>query len=361
MVTPPADHVDGLPLPVSRGQRLTAVAMLLAVALAFTFPVLTGKVRFPVDFAGPAPGEVAKPLANPELGDAFFAFYPWHSYLGERLREGQPPLWDPYRLGGTPFAADITTGTWYPPNWLYASGHILATFTLIAVASIVAALFLAYWFFRVIELHPYAAALGAVAFVFSAFMMKWSANEHVFGSSMWLPLALGGIEVARRGRFRRGILLAGVGLALSVLAGHAQIALYVWLATFIWAAAGRGRRPPGGSAAGPVFVRRSAAVVAAFALAGGLAAIQLLPTAEFSGHIVRQKTTFEVAKFTALPTEHLPTLVLPDYLGSPLDGNYAGPGVNYTETAWYPGCSPSPWPCSASSPAPAARPRSSPS
>ncbi len=313
--------------------------MLVSVALCFTFPVFTGKVRFPVDFAGPAPGQVAEPLVNPELGDPFFVFYPWHSYLGHRLGQGELPLWDPYRFGGTPFAADISTGTWYPPNWLYASGHILASFTLIAVASIFGALFLAYWFFRVIELHPYAAVLGAVVFVFSAFMMKWSANEHVFGSSMWLPLALGGIEVARRGRVRRGVVLAGIGLALAILAGQAQIALYVWLATFIWASlavAGGVRATPPAERRGWL-VRNGAALAGAFAIGLGLAAIQLLPTAQFSEHIIRQKTTFDVARTTALPIRHIPTLLLPDYLGSPLDGNYAGPGVNYTETAWYAG------------------------
>ncbi|HVF13724.1 MAG TPA: YfhO family protein [Acidimicrobiales bacterium] len=338
MENPSADTVDGSPpAAVSKGRRMVAVAMLLAVGLSFTFPALAGRVRFPVDFAGPAPGEAAGPLANPELGDAYFALYPWHSYLGERLGQGDVPLWDPYRLGGTPFAADTATGTWYPPNWLYASGHILSSFTLIAVVSIFGALFLAYWFFRVIELDPLAAALGAVAFALSAYMIKWSSNDAVFGSAMWLPLALGGIEVARRGPVRRGVLLAGTGLALSVLAGHAQVALYVWLAALGWAslAVVGGLRDPRDRVRW--FVRRAAAVAAAFALAVGLAAIQLVPTAELSGHIVRQTTTFDVAKSTALPPEHLPTLLLPDYRGSPLDGNFVGPGINYTATAWYAG------------------------
>jgi hypothetical protein len=325
--------------PARAKESRVAVALLVAIWLAFTFPAFTGKARFPVDFAGPAPGQEARPQANAELGDAFHAFYPWHSYLGDRLRDLELPLWDPYRFAGTAFSADIGTGTFYPPNWLYASGRVLATFTFIALASILASLLLAFWFLRTVRLHPYAAAVGAVVWTFSAFLMKWSTNEHVFGSAMWLPLALGGLEVARQGRFRRGVALATLGLALSLLAGHAQVALIVWLATGVWALVGLGFTAAGGPASvGAAGVgRQVAAAAAAFGLAGGIAAVQLLPTAQFTSLILRQETTFEAAGRTKLPPEHAPTLVLPDFRGSPLDGNYAGPGVNYTETAVYAG------------------------
>lgn len=324
------------------GERLhgrIAVVLLVAIWLAFTFPAFAGKARFPVDFAGPAEGEPSRALVNPELGDAFFAFYPWRTYLGDRLNSGQLPLWDPFRFAGTAFAADSTMGTFYPPNWLYATGQVLVTFTVIALASLLGSLLLAYWFFRVVRLHPYAAALGAVVWTFSAFLMKWSTNEAVFGSAMWLPLALGGLEVARRGKLRRGVLLAATGLALSLLAGHAQVALIVWLGVAVWALVSiafsvTGRDPARES---DDLRRQLIATAAAFGLALGIAAVQLLPTAQFAGLIFRQKTTFENARRTALPTEHAPTLLLPDYLGSPLDGNYRGPGVNYTETAVYAG------------------------
>ncbi|HET7720344.1 MAG TPA: hypothetical protein VFK43_10285, partial [Acidimicrobiales bacterium] len=129
-----------------RFQSRLALALLVAVWLLFTFPAFTGKARFPVDFAGPAPGQEGKPQVNAELGDAFYAFYPWHSYLGDRLRDLDLPLWDPYRFAGTAFSAAIGTGTFYPLNWLYASGHVLATFTAIALASLLASLLLSYWF-----------------------------------------------------------------------------------------------------------------------------------------------------------------------------------------------------------------------
>lgn len=324
-----------------RRQRRVALALLLAAWLAFTIPAFTGKARFPVDYGGPAPGQTAGPVQNPELGDAYYALYPWYSYLGDRLRDGDLPHWDPYRFAGTPFAANPANGVWYPPNWLYATGHVLAAFTVVALGSMLAALLLTYWFFRMFDLHPYAAALGAIVFVFSAFMLTWSANLPLFGSSMWLPLALGGLELTRRGKLRRGIPLAAAGLALSVLAGHVQMAIYVWLTAGIFVAVGMvaSALRTGGPVAGRVrvVVAQAAPVAAAFVLAAGLAAVVLLPTAGFARHIVRQETPFALARLTAMPVENLPSLLVPDYLGNPLDGNFAGPGINFTATALYAG------------------------
>ncbi|MGH2706062.1 MAG: hypothetical protein ACRDJ4_13515 [Actinomycetota bacterium] len=327
-----------------RRTRLLALGMLGAIWLAFTFPAFAGKARFPMDFPEAVLG-VPGAIANPELGDAFFVEYPWHAYLGKRLREGHLPLWDPHRFGGTPFAANPVIGVWYPPNLIFATGHTLLGLTVVAIGSMLAALLLAYWFLRVEDLHPYAAVAGAAGFVFSAFIFKWSAHTSILGSSMWLPLILGGLEVARRGRARRGVLLAGAGLALSVLGGHAQVALYVWAAAGLWAAVGivasaAQARAAGGQAAG-VVLRGAGRGAAAFALGLGLAAVQIVPAAEMAGQIVRQKETYERMAPTALWPRHLGALLIPDYYGNPVDRNsfnYRGDTAsNYTETALYAG------------------------
>src|SRR5258708_32239946 len=38
--------------------------------------------------------------------DTATAFYPWYSFLGEQLRNGRGPGWNPHTFLGTPFAAD---------------------------------------------------------------------------------------------------------------------------------------------------------------------------------------------------------------------------------------------------------------
>ena len=121
---------------VTRRERVVAVLALLVVWVAFVFPAFAGQVRFPVDFAGPEDPTAgpARP-ANPEHGDAYYAMYPWHEYLGARLADGEVPLWDPYRFAGTPFAADVAVGAWYPPNLLYALADPLVAFTCLLYTS----------------------------------------------------------------------------------------------------------------------------------------------------------------------------------------------------------------------------------
>src|SRR5260370_33104278 len=55
----------------------------------------------------------------------------------------------------------------------------------------------------------------------------------LIGSAVWLPMALAGLELARRGRWRLGVPVPGLALALAIVAGHTQIGLYVWIATRI--------------------------------------------------------------------------------------------------------------------------------
>lgn len=316
----------------------TAIAALFLIWLAFDFPILSGHVLFPVDIARARLSPDAPAPDNPLGSDAVDVYYPLRSYLGDRLSDGDVPLWDPHRFAGTPASANTQMAVWYPPNWLFALGGTLAVYSLLAVLSRLAALLLAYWFFRILQLHPYAAAAGAVIFVFCGFQIAWGVHPTFLASSMWLPLALGGLEVALRGRPRRGIPLAGLGLGLSVLAGHAQVALYVWIAAAIWAlvsllwrsyARRENRRwlELGGGAA---------AVAGSFALGLGISALQLLSTAELSGNIIRGPETYDRLVTSALPWSHLSTLVVPDRFGNPVDGNYVG-AHNYTETALYAG------------------------
>ncbi|HYN98682.1 MAG TPA: hypothetical protein VEU28_03315, partial [Actinomycetota bacterium] len=100
--------------------RRIAAALMLAAWLAFNFPALAGEVRFPTDYEGPKPAEArGEPASNLLDLDTYFAVYPWRHFLGASLRGGHLPLWDPSRFAGAPFAANISTGTFYPPNWAY--------------------------------------------------------------------------------------------------------------------------------------------------------------------------------------------------------------------------------------------------
>ena len=42
--------------------------------------------------------------------DPITQYYPWYSHLGERLRSGDIPAWNPSQFSGAPFAGDPLSG-----------------------------------------------------------------------------------------------------------------------------------------------------------------------------------------------------------------------------------------------------------
>ena len=51
-------------------------------------------------------------------GDLAPFLYPNYYFAAEQIRQGQLPLWNPHLYSGTPFAADIQSGLFYPINWV---------------------------------------------------------------------------------------------------------------------------------------------------------------------------------------------------------------------------------------------------
>ncbi|HRE49557.1 MAG TPA: YfhO family protein, partial [Aggregatilineales bacterium] len=139
-------------------------------------------------------------------------------------------------------------------------------------------------------------------------------------ASVWLPLILLGIlegtrhEVTRYGWFA----LSGGGLALALLAGHPQTALftaYFALAYLAW-------QIYTGKKNGWVFLGGAALVLG---IGGGIAAVQLLPAWEYLGRTTRDGLSF-LAKGNGFPFYDLFQMILPGLFSqwSPLYVSVAG-------------------------------------
>ena len=100
--------------------------------------------------------------------DTATGFYPWYAYLGENLRHGRIPLWNPYQFGGTPFAADPESGwTYLPAMLLFALLHLdLAAGAYMAFHLVLAA-GATYALARSLDMHPWGAFVSAVAYSLS--------------------------------------------------------------------------------------------------------------------------------------------------------------------------------------------------
>ena len=151
--------------------------------------------------------------------DAVTQYIPWYSFLGEQLRSGEIPGWNPYQLSGTPFAADPLSGWTYLPAMVF--------FTLLPLVSAVKVyLFFhpllaglgAYALARTLRINVAGALFAAVAYEYVGYIYVRNTCCFAYVSVLaWLPFAILGAELAIRGRswLQRGMWWAVSGLAIS--------------------------------------------------------------------------------------------------------------------------------------------------
>src|SRR6266567_3565130 len=130
--------------------------------------------------------------------DTATAFYPWYAYLGEQLRSGHIPMWNPHQFAGTPFAADPESGWAYVPAMLFFTGLPLAAAAdaFIAFHVLLAGLS-TYALARSLGVQTVGAMLSAIAYSYSGFFFGHNICCFAYSSvAAWLPLGLFGVERA---------------------------------------------------------------------------------------------------------------------------------------------------------------------
>ena len=151
--------------------------------------------------------------------DTVTQYYTWYSYLGESLRSGTLPGWNPRQFSGVPFAGDPLSG------WTYLPAMLLFTLLPLNVAAkaymflhlLLAGLF-AYSLARVLRMGTAGALLAAVAYEYSGYLFVRNTCCFPYANVYtWLPLAIVGAELAIRSPrlLDRGLWWGLSGLALS--------------------------------------------------------------------------------------------------------------------------------------------------
>ncbi len=258
--------------------------------------------------------------------DTFLYFYPYKTYATEVMRQGHLPMWNPYLFMGAPFLANSQVGVFYPLNWLFLwldPPKQLAWSIGLHIA-LMGGLMLAFTR-QSLGLSWLGALTAAILFAFGGYIGAQVEHLNQLNSAAWLPLlfllydkSIGEnypqiTQITQIGK--RFNLLSVIGLALiialSLLAGHAQttfISLFGVGLYGLWQA----------MSASPNLKSKIKNLKFLFPLAmasilgAGLAAIQLLPTAELSGLSIRRAglTFQEVVSFSLNPTL-LPYTFLP--------------------------------------------------
>lgn len=321
-------------------KHILCLLLLLLLVFVFFYKVFEGNILLPADLSlrlqpwrsySPTLFPSFHRVYNPLL-DVILYFYPWRVLLEQSLREGFIPLWNSYNFCGQPFLANMASACLYPFNWLLLliPAHWLMTLNII-LHFLLTSIF-SYLFFTSLGLRRPPSLLGAVIWTFSGPMVAWAEYQTPISSMSWFPLSLflwrlfilrGNISLA---------LLSGIPLALGVLGGHTQFALYAWLAFFLFALfqiISEGK-----------FKEGSIGLLLGLGIGFFLSLPQLLPSFELAGRSHRSLgSSLSDILATAMPWRHLYTFLIPDFYGNPVDYDYRG-AFNYIELCGYCGLLP---------------------
>lgn len=270
------------------------------------------------------------------LWDSMAQFYPWRLLLHRAGQEGQLPLWNPYQFCGYPFVGNGQSAMFYPLNWLYFAIHPKVGMGLSAALHFFLGGLFTFLLARRWQMDRLPALFAAFAFSYGGFMVTWIELPTLVNSLIWLPLAWYALELVFSRAAQAGprlirptgwhaTLLLTVALSMTLLAGHLQIAAYVWIFTALYALI---------RIIGTRSVRTIPVLLVAITLAGMLAAVQLLPTLELGRYSARgaggpSAAGFEFHKQRAVQPVELLTLFDPNFFGSPVTGDYQG--ISYSE------------------------------
>jgi hypothetical protein len=313
----------------SRWFSLQALLFFAAASIAQQWRLLLGRVPIPVDLVTRralfknVPGVPHTPGQHADLNDLAKYFYPFRASSGRSLHDGHLAVWNSRIMEGTPFLANLISAVLYPPN-LVLYGLLPASVAWSAgffLRPVLAGCFTAL-LARSLGASRAGALVSGIGFAFCCYMVGWGGAPQS-DTAVWLPLGLYAIHRLSKAPGSRTIAATAVCLALPVLAGHPEAALFGAGATAIFAAHRAIFRPRESAP------RRRYLVAFALAtlLAGGLAAAQLLPAVEWIPRLQRYELRAEIP---AIPLHDALSFVSRDAQGDPNSvGLHVGGAASY--------------------------------
>lgn len=258
------------------------------------------------------------------FADPFAYFLPMYAAV-DSSQDWGAVLWNAYDGFGTPALAMLQGGYLYPPHLLYRWIPAAEYMQVMAVSHLV----LAGWF-TAIWCRAFGAGRLASLVAALVFICNYALSQIYWGSWLepiaWIPLGLYAIEKYSHDRKLSYIALLAVAIAMALLAGGSQSAVYGMLAlgsyAFFVLVAGAGQRAPSAT------LMMGATLLGAVALGLLLSAPQLLPSYEAYQMSARPRGGLEFDQLFPYGTMHPGLLaLLRQFVSAPesFDAGYIGP------------------------------------
>lgn len=293
---------------------LALLAYIVLAAAVLAPSIRPGRTVVPLDILDVVPPYVsAQRPHNPLPSDAAFQFYPWYRFLGQELRAGNTPAWNPLILAGVPVAPNGFVTTEYPPYWFVRWLQPTDAYNLYVLFHLVVGAMGLYAFSRVLGVRP---------------LLAWVAGAMGFSALMWVHLSLHLVHLS--GMVWIGFVLAAVHRTVvrPSAAGAAAIAVTFGLS---WLGAGTQFSYFGTLAVlgygllvllthrRDGLLRPAAGLAAGFALGALIAAPLVIPSLRATDDILRRAEPEASVTTTHLESLDLVRLVLPDGRGTNVD------------------------------------------
>lgn len=223
-------------------------------------------------------------------------------------------FWNPYSFAGMPFYADLQVGFFYPFNRLLdffvTNGKLsFGALQLVIILHYFISQINFYFLAKYFKVSSIGAIIGAISYTFSMVMICHSIHPMIVFHLSWFPLVflffVRGISESNL-KFTG---IAGLLLGMSLLSGHPQTTLYEGLIlgiTGLFLLITERKN----------ILIRLIAMVLPIALAGGIFAIQLLPSQELAKLSRRNEVSYKLATEGSMQFKQVLNLVNPHTFGS---------------------------------------------
>jgi len=254
------------------------------------------------------------PVKN-AIPDVVTQIFPWKKLTIESFKAGRWPLWDPYNFSGTPHLSNFQSAVFSPFNLLFFVLSLLDAWSLLVLLQVLLAALFTFLYCQKLGISPLGSVLASFSFSFCGFMVVWLLYATLGYAILFLPLALWAIEsFFEKKKFSYWLLLT-FSFTFSLLSGHIQTSLYLYLAVLVYTLTS-------------FFLKRTklktlTLILVSFLVSLLLASPQLLPTVEFYQLSSRRaQMSFESFRSLVIPPFYLlATLLAPDFFGNPVTRN----------------------------------------
>ncbi len=307
-------------------KKLFPIIFIAAVTCLIFFKIIKGLYPVPGDllvsfyfpwYSGDWQGYNSWTTHKEMLGaDSIRQIYLWKELALNEFKKGHFPLWNPYTFSGQPLAANFQSSVYYPLNIFYfLTSPANAWIILIILQPFLGGVFM-YILIKSLKKTTVVSLFASVAFMFSSYLITWMENGNISHSYIWLPLSFWvTVKYFQKPKFRYLLILSS-SFALSILGGHPQTAIYVYMATFIfWLYKTWDEKK---SYVKKIITFASSVLVSLF-----ISAIQIIPTFYFyKVSPISLPFSKEVFDRSILPYKNIVTFFASDFFGHPANNNF---------------------------------------